>query len=85
MNAVRHAQATAISIDLYLNAGKAHLKIIDNGRGIQLDPESRSSGMGLGIMKYRAGLIGAELTIRRRKSGGTEVLCCIPYNFLDIA
>jgi nitrate/nitrite-specific signal transduction histidine kinase len=38
----------------------------------------RGKGMGLGIMSYRAELIGAIFNIHRRESGGTMVTCDAP-------
>ncbi len=46
---------------------------VDNGRGLAAD----LSGMmraGWWVMKYRAGLIRGELTIKPRKNGGTEAV-----------
>jgi nitrate/nitrite-specific signal transduction histidine kinase len=34
-----------------------------------------SKGMGLNIMRYRAGMIGAELKIGPGRNRGTEVRC----------
>jgi two-component system CheB/CheR fusion protein len=46
--------------------------------GIGIPPSAREdNGMGLHILKYRAGVIGAELRIRSRDSG-TTVTCRVP-------
>lgn len=80
MNAVKHAEANAIGIRLYPERGALMMSIEDNGRGLPPDAAD-GRGMGLRIMRHRAGLIGATLTIRKGKPGGTEVLCCLPDQF----
>ncbi len=79
VNAVRHGQASLI--ELRLAKGDGHpcvLTIQDNGTGLAAPP-AKSRGMGIRIMKYRARLIGAELQVRSRPGGGTEVVCgCAP-------
>jgi hypothetical protein len=50
------------------------LEVLDNGLG--LAPEgAKSTGMGLKIMRYRAAMIGARLSIERADPGGTVVVC----------
>ncbi|MBI4683195.1 MAG: hypothetical protein HY757_08875 [Nitrospirae bacterium] len=73
-NASKHAKPNRVDISL----GKEHDKIIltvkDDGTGLPEDIYNRS-GMGLKIMKYRAGIINASLDIRRDIGGGTIVTC----------
>jgi len=71
-NATRHGKPE--NIFLFLNAGarSLRLRVVDDGAGIS---ESDSNGMGLDIMRYRARLIGGQLTIRRRNGRGTIVSC----------
>jgi len=71
-NATRHGKAG--NIFLFLNAvdSSLRLRVVDDGAGIS---ESDSDGMGLDIMRYRARLMGGQLTIRRRKGRGTIVSC----------
>ena len=53
--------------------------IRDDGKGIP-DGIARSTGMGLQIMKYRSGMIGGALDIRRGTARGTIVTCMFPVN-----
>ena len=46
----------------------------DNGVGFPKKVKN-DSGMGLQIMKYRAGMIGATLDIRSGNGEGTTVVC----------
>ncbi|MCS6770676.1 MAG: PAS domain S-box protein [Kiritimatiellae bacterium] len=70
-NAIRHGGAKQICIRLARSANEIHLEIEDNGRGFQA--RQIRSGMGIQIMRYRAGVLGAELAIERRAPRGTLV------------
>jgi two-component system CheB/CheR fusion protein len=76
-NAVKHGQAQRIEIRLAIERMQICLRIHDNGRGF--DPGSSSAaGMGLNIMKHRAGTIGGRLEISSQPGAGTEVICIAP-------
>jgi nitrate/nitrite-specific signal transduction histidine kinase len=75
-NALKHARAGNISITLAGADHRLRLTIKDDGAGMPRTP--RKSGMGLNNMRTRAKLIGGRLEIRRRKHGGTAVLCEAP-------
>ena len=57
----------------------AGLTIADNGVGIG-DAPARKKGMGLQIMKYRAGMVGATISIVRGAPNGTCVSCVFPIS-----
>jgi len=73
-NAVRHGRAARIDISLSCADGNGLLIIDDDGIGLPRGPR-RSGGIGLHTMEYRARMIGASLTVRRRPLGGTRVTC----------
>jgi PAS domain S-box-containing protein len=73
-NAVRHGRPRNIRIALGRDAGRIHLSIRDDGQGLP-EPLDEHVGHGLRIMRYRAGLVGASLSIGRAREGGTEVRC----------
>ncbi len=75
-NALKHSQTKHISISLTRNDDELVLSVEDEGIGLPTSL-SDSKGMGLRIMKYRAGAIGANLTIEPRYSGGTIVQCAL--------
>ncbi|HWW03115.1 MAG TPA: PAS domain S-box protein [Candidatus Acidoferrum sp.] len=79
VNAVKHGKADLVELRLAAEGGHGCvLTIQDNGAGLA-SPPAKSRGMGIRIMKYRARLIGAEVQIRSRAAGGTEVVCwCAP-------
>lgn len=71
-NAARHGHATLVDIFLLVTRNTFLLYITDNGEGFRL-PASPYSGMGLKIMKYRAGMIGAKFEIAPNEPRGTVV------------
>ena len=73
-NAIKHGKARQIAVRLTAQSNQASLTVIDDGRGFVVKPE-QTSGMGLRIMKYRAGMIGATLEIRRANGRGMLVAC----------
>ncbi|OGV66038.1 MAG: hypothetical protein A2283_08620 [Lentisphaerae bacterium RIFOXYA12_FULL_48_11] len=74
-NANTHGMAKNISISLADKDTGVILTVEDDGSGIPPGNGQRQQGMGLQIMKYRARIIGAVLTISMRSSGGTIVEC----------
>jgi signal transduction histidine kinase len=74
-NAVRHAGASRIVMELRCLDGKLRLWVSDNGRGMGERESSSLGGMGLRIMAYRARMIGGDLTIEKSPGGGTRVAC----------
>jgi signal transduction histidine kinase len=75
-NAVRHAQARTITIQVGAEAVMSKLSVVDDGVGMS-DPMPTHDGMGLHIMRYRASSIGANLSIGRGADGGTVVTCAL--------
>lgn len=75
-NALKHGKATRIEIGLAAVGERIHMAVRDNGRGIP-DRLPAKRGMGLRIMQYRAGMIGASLVIQRENTGGTTVGCSV--------
>lgn len=72
INAVKHAQADKITIQLSEKEDKISLLIEDNGKGM---PHSdKVQGVGIQLMEYRAGRIGGHLNISSSVSEGTCVL-----------
>lgn len=69
-NAVKHARATAIDVRCQVYAPDARITIADDGVGLQ---GGRADSHGLKIMRERAKLIGAQLTVRDNASRGLTV------------
>lgn len=73
-NAVRHGRATHVQVRLTDDADGVSLSVTDDGCGMPTGAAT-GSGMGVEVMRYRAGLIGGQLAIERRSEGGTRVRC----------
>jgi two-component system sensor kinase FixL len=72
-NAIKHGQATHVSVTL-ANSDEPTLTISDDGLGLPAELCS-SKGMGVHIMNYRAGMIGGRLSIAASQGSGTKVVC----------
>lgn len=76
-NAVKHAAARLVEIELRRRLHDLTLYIIDDGCGFE--PEKMSSnGFGQRSMRERAAAIGAQISIESRKGNGTSVRLIIP-------
>ncbi len=75
-NAVKHARARQIVIELDAADGEMRLNIFDDGVG--LGEAGESKGLGLKMMRHGAGLIGANFSAVRRSPAGTIVSCVLP-------
>ncbi len=77
-NAVKHSMAKHIWLRLETENGHFLLTVKDDGIGLP-DDRNRHDGMGLRIMRYRAGMISAELETQSDQDGGTIVQCKIKH------
>lgn len=76
-NAVRHAQASAITVRLRTNTTTLVIEVCDDGHG--MPRRERRSGGGIDNMMTRARLISAKFTIGpNRDEGGTTVRLQLP-------
>ncbi len=76
-NAAKHAHAKRIDVRLAKERRDLLLSVRDTGTGLS-NKKPRAGGLGLDIMRYRAGLIGATLEIESRPNRGTTVHCRLP-------
>ncbi len=74
-NAIKHARATLITIDLRHSDGFLILAITDNGRGFDAEVETREKPGHFGCMgmRERARKLGADITWRSQPGHGTTV------------
>jgi two-component system sensor histidine kinase UhpB len=76
-NAARHSGAKRVEVRLRrTEAGDVLLEVSDDGRGFAFDESER--GLGIGGMRERALLIGADLAIESRPDKGTTVHLTVP-------
>ena len=76
-NSVKHARCSRITVALERAAGEWTLRVADDG------PETvpgavPATGLGLGILKHRARLIGGTLHVAGGPEGGMQVVCRVP-------
>lgn len=72
-NVSRHAKATQIKIQLTKSDARLILRIIDNGKGIEISEIENVKSLGLLGMRERAMMIGGTLKIEGTKEKGTCV------------
>lgn len=78
-NAIRHANATRVSICVAQRNGTVELEVGDDGIGFNTgEVEKRRPGMGLFTMRERAALVGGRLTLQSLPGVGTRVLVVVP-------
>lgn len=75
-NAVKHGRADRVDIELQGTPQAVTVTVRDNGTG--MTPDGISAGMGLKIMKFRAAMIGAGLSVDSTPLAGTTVILSIP-------
>ena len=73
-NAVHHASADQITIQIAVEDGLRSVRIRDNGVGLPEQFE-KLKGVGVNSMKYRANVIGASFSIASKGTNGTVVAC----------
>ena len=78
-NALKHAAPQRVRISLKTTTDRIFLGVEDDGIGFA-PADWQVPGMGLKIMRYRAALIGATLSIARGKQGGTLLTCGLMEN-----
>lgn len=78
-NAVRHAQAGRIEIELLDRAGGTLLTVTDDGSGFDpAAPDGQGEAGGLAAMRERLELAGGRLAIHARPGSGTRVEAWVP-------
>ncbi|MGR6772442.1 nitrate/nitrite two-component system sensor histidine kinase NarQ [Pectobacterium brasiliense] len=76
LNAIKHAQATAITVNCRTQPDGRHcVDIRDDGCGI-INQEEPAGHYGLNIMQERAERLGGKLSIGLHPEGGTQVSVC---------
>ena len=79
-NAVKHAHAREIMIRLKIESGRMVLTVADDGIGLvgKFEP-----GMGMEIMRYRAGVIGGQFEVSRAPTGGVIITCSLSLELAE--
>ncbi len=77
-NAVRHADADAITLQLVARQGMVELTVHDNGAGFRPDDAATGHGLGLRLMRERAEGLGGTLTLHSASGQGACLCVCLP-------
>ena len=77
-NAVNHAEASKIRVELVHDAQGVQLSVQDDGRGFGPRQQSSNRGFGIISMNERAERVGAQLTIFSEPGLGTRVVAMLP-------
>lgn len=72
-NAIKHAKATTITLNLIATSKLLMIKIQDDGVGMPLGTEDNPDGFGLGAMRDRVSAFGGQLTINSSPNQGCEI------------
>lgn len=75
-NALRHAHATAVAVQLDALPGAVQLSVQDDGLGF--DPAAENAGLGLLGARERAAGLGGRLTVDSAPGKGTRVALWLP-------
>ncbi len=78
-NALRHARAKSISLQLAFNGETIELSIEDDGVGFRLDHPAIQLGYGLNAMRQRANRVHGKFHLRTSPGAGTSIqlsVCC---------
>jgi two-component system, NarL family, sensor kinase len=76
-NAIRHANADKIRVELIYEFDQFLLRVKDNGQGFGVGSLPSPEGFGLLGMSERAERIGAQLTIESQPGQGTEIIVTV--------
>jgi signal transduction histidine kinase len=77
-NVVRHSGADHAVVELSGTSDEIHLRVSDGGGGFDPASVRRNGGLGLVSMRERLHLVGGEITIDSRPSGGTRIDVRVP-------
>ncbi len=87
LNALNHARANHITVDLHQTDGDIHIAIEDNGQGFDPNqpPADNRDHFGLKIMRARAARIDGRVTIDSSPGHGTKLLLSWPASAVSFS
>src|SRR5699024_6910521 len=78
-NAVKHAEAKSIQVNMRISKKEVSALIRDDGRGFDLD-QKKDQSFGLIGMRERVEMLDGKLNIRSKIGQGTTIYVKIPLN-----
>ena len=82
-NAIKHAEATEITVKVEFRCGKVNAFIRDNGKGFDINQHKSDSSFGIMGMKERIELLEGNFSISSKIGEGTHVLIQVPLNIAN--
>jgi len=82
MNAIKHAEATAITITLEPTSEGARLRVADDGKGFDAEAGEPEGHFGLTMMRERAQVAGGTFRIDSAEGQGTTVTADFPTSWM---
>jgi signal transduction histidine kinase len=80
-NAIKHAKATRVWIELAFEPHLVRLLVEDDGVGLTKAPgETTRAGYGLVLMQERAQQLGGTLAVESRPGAGAKVTVAVPLS-----
>lgn len=77
-NIVKHANATAVRIELFEQSSAVTLEIVDDGRGLTEENLAKLNRFGIRGMRERADNLGGWLEVHGSPGSGTSVMVSLP-------
>jgi len=77
-NALQHARANSVHIEIAFNEKEVRLQIKDDGKGFDIQKTRR--GVGLTGMRERTKEIGGKFTLNSKPGKGTRVEVTVPLS-----
>lgn len=77
-NVIKHSGARRARVELGVEEGAVHLRIVDDGAGFDIDSLGAQGGLGLVGMRERLLLVGGAIAIDTRPSAGTRIDVHVP-------
>lgn len=77
-NALKHAQAQHVQIDIAQEDGRVEMTVSDDGRGFDMAEAAKGSGMGLSSIRQRVQSLDGACEIESRPGQGTRVRVTVP-------
>lgn len=77
-NAIKHADADHVEVEVQLDGQTLTIAVRDDGIGFHTDQE-HPGHLGLHTMRDRASAIGGQVTVTSAPGAGTSVLVSVPY------
>lgn len=77
-NAVRHSDATAITVTASQNQNQFIINVEDNGKGFDVSKLNHAEGLGLRNLQHRAAMLSGHVSVHSVATEGTRLTISMP-------